>query len=153
MPQTETERIARGFLDRTLPKPEWTHEAHLRVGLWHLLRYPPAGSLDRLRAGIRAYNEATGVANTVTSGYHETTTRLYVVLIADFLASRDRTLDLDELAAELIAARGDRRLPFRYYTEERLMSAEARRQWVEPDLQPLPEVRGSGSGTEALAVE
>lgn len=145
MPETrvaETERVARGFLDRTLPKAEWNHEAHLRVGLWHLLRYPPAESLDRLRAGIRSYNEATGVANTPTSGYHETTTRLYVLLIADFVGSRDPSGDLDELAAELIATIGDRGLPFRYYSEKHLMSTEARRRWVEPDLEPLPPVSG-----------
>jgi len=33
---TETERVASALIDRTLPKAEWTHEAHLRAGLWHV---------------------------------------------------------------------------------------------------------------------
>jgi len=32
---------------------------------------------------------------------------------------------------------GDSRLIFTYYTRERLQTMEARRQWIEPDLQPL----------------
>lgn len=134
-----TERTVTGFRDLTLPKNEWTHEAHLRVGLWHLTRYSPAEALDRLRDGIRAYNQATGVANTYDSGYHETTTRFYVLIIADFLEMRDRTRDLDELANELIAVRGDKRLPFRHYSEDLLMSSSARRRWIEPDLRPVPD--------------
>ena len=74
----ETDRIVREFIARTLPKNEWTHQAHLRVGLWHALQYPDAAALDLLRARISAYNEATGVANTAQSGYHETITRFYV---------------------------------------------------------------------------
>ena len=34
---TETERVSRGLIDRTLPKAEWTHHAHLRAGLWHVM--------------------------------------------------------------------------------------------------------------------
>jgi len=34
---SETERIAHALTDRTLPKSEWTHHAHLRAGLWHVV--------------------------------------------------------------------------------------------------------------------
>ena len=140
MLETETDRIARQFLDATLPLEEWSHHAHLRVGLWHLLHYSAAEALDRLRVGIRSYNAACGVANTDTSGYHETITRLYVVLIAHFLDQRDYTEPVDELAFDLIEAIGDTKLPFTYYSRERLMSKEARRRWVEPDIRSVPRV-------------
>ena len=52
----EIEHIGRGLLDRSLPKVQWTHADH---------------DMPRM---IRAYNEATGVPNTDTSGYHETVT-------------------------------------------------------------------------------
>ena len=68
-----------------MPKAEWTHEAHLRVGLWHLLRYPEGEALRRLRDGIRRYNTACGVAKTEASGYHETITRFCVRVIGRFL--------------------------------------------------------------------
>ncbi len=134
---SNTESIARGLIDRTLPKAEWTHEAHLRAGLWHVLQHGAAAALPLLRERIAAYNESVGTANTDTSGYHETITRFYVVVIDRFLAVHDRGLPLDRLAAQLIAEHGDRRLPLRHYSEGRLFSVVARRSWVEPDLRPI----------------
>lgn len=138
MPESETDRIARQFIDRTLAKVEWTHEAHLRVGLWHLLRYTPEESLERLRQGIRTYNETIGVTNSETSGYHETLTRFYVGLLTWFLDGHDRSMSDDRLARVLIHELGDRDLPLTYYSRELLESAEARAGWVEPDLRLLP---------------
>jgi hypothetical protein len=132
-----TDRLAAEFCHCNLPKAEWTHEAHLRVGLWHLLRHSPEEALVRLRGGIRRYNTACGVANTATSGYHESITRFYVWLIARFAAGADRDRPIDDLADELVRDYGDRDLPLRYWSKERLMSPEARLGWVEPDLRPL----------------
>ena len=134
---TETERIARGLIDRTLPKSEWTHHAHLRAGLWHVVEHGPIVGLELLRPRIAAYNESVGTANTDTSGYHETITRFYVIVIDRFLSTADRSLDLDALAEQLIDAHGDRRLPLHHYSESRLFSPVARRSWVEPDLRPI----------------
>lgn len=134
----ETDRIVRAFVARTLPKSEWTHHAHLRVGLWHALQYPDAVALELLRGGISAYNEATGVANTAQSGYHETITRFYVHVIRAFLGTVDPGRPIDELAQALIEQWGDRNLPLRYYSPQRLFSVDARRAWIEPDLASLP---------------
>ena len=129
--------LARAFTARTLPKAEWTHHAHLRVGLWHVLRYPDGVALDLLRLRIRSYNESTGVLNTSSGGYHETITRFYVAVIRSFLDSVDAQRPTDELAQDLIARFGDKDLPFRYYTRERLLSVEARLGWLPPDVEPL----------------
>lgn len=137
MGDTETDRIAQGLIARTLPKAEWTHEAHLRAGLWHVHHHGPFVALDLLRERIAAYNESVGTRNTDTSGYHETLTRFYVVVIDRFLSTADRSLDTDALAAQLIAAYGDRRLPLHHYSEQRLFSTVARRAWIEPDLRPI----------------
>jgi hypothetical protein len=134
----ETDRITRALIERTLPKSEWTHHAHLRVGLWHLLHYPEGIALTLLRERIRAFNEATGVANTDSTGYHETITRFYLRVIRVFLESVDPARPVDELARELIERRGEHDLVLRYYSRERLFSPEARRSWVAPELQPLP---------------
>lgn len=134
---SETERIARALADRTLPKGEWTHLAHLRAGLWHVHQHGPFEALDLLRERISRYNESVGTSNTDTSGYHETITRFYVVVIDRFLSTVDRLDDLDALAAALIAQYGDRRLPLHHYSEKRLFSPVARRAWIEPDLRPI----------------
>ncbi len=70
----DIERIGRGLLDRSLPKREWTHAAHFAAALW-LLRAEGAAAHARMPPAIRAYNEATGVANTDSGGYHDTTSR------------------------------------------------------------------------------
>ena len=134
---SESERIARGLIDKTLPKTEWTHHAHLQAGLWHVMEYGAVEALDLLRRRISEYNDSVGTANTDTSGYHETMTRFYVTVIDRFLAGADRALDCDALAQQLIAAHGDRRLPMHHYSESRLFSPVARRSWVEPDLRSI----------------
>jgi hypothetical protein len=78
------------------------------------------------------------VQNTSTEGYHETITRFYLAVIRAFLASVDSGRPADELARELIARFGDRNLPLRHHSRERLFSADARLGWLEPDLEPLP---------------
>ena len=135
----DTESLVKLFLDRSLPKPAWTHVAHLRVGLWHVRRFGADRAVDLLRERISRYNDAVGTANTSTSGYHETLTVFYVKLIEAFVSAepaRDQAEDM--LERRLLEAVGDRGLPLRYYSRECLFSAEARHQWVAPDLQPLP---------------
>ena len=131
------ERLATAFIDCTLPKVEWTHEAHLRVGLWHRLQMPAEAALEVLRERISRYNVSQGGANTDTDGYHETITRLYVILIDRFVAADDGTRTPDELADALVAQLGPRNVPYRHYTHDRLFSVAARRAWVPPDLEPL----------------
>ena len=134
---SRTDTLAAAFVAVTLPKKEWTHQAHLRVGLWHLLHHPADEALALLRSRIRALNESHGVANSETGGYHESITRFYVWRTAGFLDAAGRDRAVDELADELIARHGDKELPFRYWSKDLLMSREARFGWVEPDLERL----------------
>jgi hypothetical protein len=90
-----------------------------------------------VRDRIRAYNEATGGENTDSAGYHETITRFFVWRIGAFVAAADCRRPIDDLADELIRLLGDKNVPLEYYSRERIMSVEARRGWIEPDLQPL----------------
>lgn len=128
------ENLAAAFLDRTLPKAEWTHHAHLRVGLWHVFHLGAPEAMNALRDRIKAYNASVGGKNTDTEGYHETITQFYVFTIASFLSKADRMRPLNDLAEELIHYHGDHDLPLRYYSKERLSSKEARIGYIEPDL-------------------
>ncbi len=131
--------LVRQFLNGTLPKEVWTHHAHLRVGLWHVLTLGREEALNSLRRGICRLNEIHGTPNTTTGGYHETITRFYVVLIDRFLNSTDKDRSFDALAAEFIAKYPDSKVPLDYYSRELLYSVTARATWVEPDLKPLDE--------------
>ena len=130
--------IARGVMDRTLPKPYWTHRAHFAAALWLIDRRPDL-DLPRVMPGlIRAYNEATGVANTDTEGYHETITQASLRAARAFLAEH-AAWPLHAVANALMASPlGKSDWLLAYWTKERLFSVEARRQWVGPDIRPLP---------------
>lgn len=133
----EVFEVLRGFADRTLPRERWTHAAHLTVALWHLLQYDWPEAVTRVREGIKAYNAAHGVRQTPTGGYHETLTIFWMRAVRAFLETgRNEGRSLVALANSL-AASADSGLPLRHYTRELLFSAEARANWVEPDLLPL----------------
>ena len=135
----EIEHIGEGLLARTLPREEWTHEAHLAATTYMLLKRPDI-DLDKALPGIiRAYNESVGGVNSDTEGYHETITRVFLRGVRLFLAEADPNEALHELVNELLLSpMGRRDWPLRFYSPQLLFSAEARREWVRPDLASIP---------------
>jgi hypothetical protein len=133
MTDEEIARIAAGVIDLNLPKPEWTHAAHFACALWMLTHGDAAREMPGL---IRAYNEATGVANTDTDGYHETITQASLRAARSWL--RDGVPLCETLQALLASDHGKSDWLLRYWTKDVLFTPKARREWVEPDLQPLP---------------
>ena len=134
---SDIERIGRGVATRTLPKPEWTHAAHFAAAFWLLTR-PDRDAMHEMPGLIRAYNEATGVANTDTSGYHETITLASLRAARDWLQKRPEK-PLHEVLNELLASRyGRSHWLLEYWSKSVLFSVMARRAWIDPDLKPLP---------------
>jgi hypothetical protein len=133
----EIERIALGVIDRTLPKPEWTHAAHFAAALW-VLRRPGMNAEREMPELIRAYNLATGVANTDSSGYHETITLASLRAARDWLEKTPEK-PLHEVLSELLASRyGRSDWLLEYWSKPVLFSVMARRAWIDPDLEALP---------------
>ena len=136
---SEIERLLAGFEDCSLPKALWTHRAHLAVAVCYRERLPYNRALNSMRDGIQRYNQAVGGANTETSGYHETITRFYLWLVDHCIANGKLPGgNLADRVNSLYDRYGARHLPLRHWSRERLMSVEARREWVEPDVWPLP---------------
>jgi hypothetical protein len=135
----EIEHVAEGMVARTLPKPEWTHEAHLATTTYLLTRRPDIDVDQELPGLIRRYNESVGGVNSDTEGYHETITRLFLHGVRLFLAEADLKEPLHELVNELLLSpMGRRDWPLRFYGAERLFSVEARRKFIPPDVAALP---------------
>ena len=130
-------RVGAGLLDRSLPRAEWTHEAHLAACAWLLLERRDVAPEADLPAIIRAYNTAVGGVNDDSQGYHETLTQLYILAVRRFLDSCDAPDLLGMVNALLASPVAAREWPLRYYSRERLFSPGARRGWVEPDLAVL----------------
>lgn len=131
-------RIGYGLIDRTLPKPEWTHEAHLAACAWLVLERADIVPEVELPDIIRGYNVAAGGENTDSAGYHETLTQLYIRGVRRFLATCEADGLLAKVNALLASDMAPRDWPLRFYSRELLFSVAARRGWVEPDLAPIP---------------
>lgn len=124
----------RAFHDATLPAAQWTHAAHLRIAWLHLARYELDEAHLRMRVGIIRLNAAHGLVETAQRGYHETLTRVWLVLVG---AARRQAAGPDSTG--LLAAPGlDREAPLAFYSRERLFSIAARARFVPPDLAELP---------------
>src|SRR4051794_18907097 len=79
-------RVGEGMLARTLPRPEWTHEAHLATTAWLILERTDIAPERDLPHLIRAYNESDGGVNSDTEGYHETITQCFIRAVRLYLA-------------------------------------------------------------------
>ena len=131
--------VGEGLLSRTLPREEWTHEAHLAATTYLVLKHPEIDLDAEIRSIISRYNESVGGVNSDTEGYHDTITRAFLRGIRLFLEEADRSRPIHELVNELLMSpMGRRDWPLRFWSKERLMSVEARRGWVEPDLAAMP---------------
>ena len=135
----EVAHIGEGLLARTLPRDEWTHEAHLAATTYLLLRHPEI-DLDRELPGlIRRYNESVGGVNSDTEGYHDTITRVFLHGVRLFLSKANLSKPLHELVNELLLSpMGRRDWPLRSYSPQHLFSTESRRRFTVPDLASIP---------------
>ena len=134
----EVRRIGEGLLATSLPRADWTHEAHLAACLWLLVERPDVLPERDLPQIIRTYNVRSGGENTDSAGYHETLTQLYITGVRMVLAQVGGSGALvDRVNALLASPMAPRDWPLRFWSRERLFSVDARRGWVEPDLGPI----------------
>ena len=132
----EIEQLVSGFNDCTLPSKEWTHEAHLITACWFLHHYSLNEAICLIRSGIICYNTSQGGKNTPDSGYHETITLFYMKLMDRIFNPSSASLET-KVNWILENKIGAKKFPLTFYSKEKLMSTEARAQWIEPDLRSL----------------
>ncbi len=133
----EITHLGEGLIARTLPKAEWTHAAHFASALWLMRNGHDAPVV--MPGMIRAYNESVGGVNSDTSGYHETITQASLRAAKAVLAANPDDMPLWKIANALMATNlGNPNWLLEYWSRDRLMSVDARRAWLEPDLKPLP---------------
>lgn len=139
MTDEEIKELADGFLACTLPKEAWTHGAHFATALWLILHRPDIMPEADMPGLIRRYNESVGGVNSDTSGYHESITQASLHMARHLIATLPAHVTPAAVYAALMASPlGNKDWPFTYWSRDRLMSVEARRHWVAPDIKPLP---------------
>ncbi|MCB0651590.1 MAG: hypothetical protein KDC85_09980 [Saprospiraceae bacterium] len=126
-----------GFRNKNLLESQWTHEAHLAVGIWFLSHYDRYEATCLLRSGIIELNVSLGGKNTEISGYHETITLLWIWMIDKFLKANEGMPLTDLCNAFLKTEFSDRNMLLKFYSKEVLFSTRARAIWVEPDRRLL----------------
>lgn len=142
MPLSDDKAIERHtlrFIDRSLPKAEWTHAGHFAAALWLLRHRPELAHPDAMRTLITGYNEATDTANSDTSGYHHTITVASLRAAAQHLEGHAPNTPISMVLESLMASNlGDHNWLLTYWNKDTLFSTDARKAWVEPDLAALP---------------
>lgn len=132
-------RVGAGLLACTLPRAEWTHEAHLAATLWLVVERPDIDLDAELPGIIRRYNESVGGRNTDSEGYHHTITLTYLSAVRAHAADTEGMELCARVNALLRSDRGRRDWPLCFYSGALLFSVEARLGRVAPDLgHPTP---------------
>lgn len=144
-------RVGSGLLDHSLPRAEWTHEAHLAACCWLLTERPDIDAPRALPDIIRSYNVAVGGVNDDRQGYHETITQLYIAAVRAWLVQCSEATLFARVNALLASDVGKRDWPLTLYSRERLFSVAARRGLVMPDLGGWPTAEGMSPGTSSGA--
>ena len=123
--------FARAFEAGAVRPEDFDHVAHLRLA-WVYLH--EAGSADaalpRIRGAIQRFAAAAGAAQK----YHETITVVWMRLLEDAGARVPPSCELSELLRHHPEL-GDKNLPLKQYSRERLFSDAAREAYVPPDLE------------------
>jgi hypothetical protein len=117
----------------TWPGERFGHREHVRLGWLYLRRHGPEAGSTRIRETIQRYAASLGAS----TKYHETVTRAWS---AHVYAALRETPHLEPFSAFLAAHPEllDGKLLERHYRKETLDAEAARREWVAPDVAPLP---------------
>lgn len=140
MTRMRDDELVDAFEACTLTAAEWTHRAHVRVAYCYLRRYGFDAALARLRERIPALNAVLGIEDSPTSGYNETTTHAMLHLVAAVMTHYEATFPTadSEAFCETHPQLMSKHVLRFFYSPARRMDPRAKREFVEPDLTPLP---------------
>jgi hypothetical protein len=148
----DDETLLHQFETQTFPYEEWRHRVHVKVAYLYLTRYGLDDALNKIRSGIKAYNAAKCVPESLTTGYHETMTQAWIRLI-DFTIRQHGPAENADAFADVHPELLEQKVLRFFYSRERFTSPEAKRTFLEPDLAPLP-IPGNSrpAGTKAALI-
>jgi hypothetical protein len=130
------EDFLRAFEDLSFPADLFHHREHIRVAWLYLKSSDATRASERMAEGIRRFANHHGA----TQKYHHTLTLAWMRLVATALVETPEGCTFEQFLAARPELK-DTKLLDKYYSKAILQTAEAREGWVEPDLQPLPELR------------
>ena len=128
----DDEEFLTAFEARTLD--EFHHRDHIKDTYLYLRRYPLDEAITKVRTGLQALAGAgSAPGNDLEKGYHETMTQACVRLVLLTLSVCGAADSADAFSDQQPQLMQKTRLEL-FYSRERLISWEAKREFVEPDL-------------------
>jgi hypothetical protein len=116
---------------------EFHHRDHIKVAYLYLRRHPLDLAIVKVCTGLQALAVAWNApVDDLEKGYHETMTQAWVRLVHQALTDGGAAEDADAFCdqqPQLLQKTALRS----FYSRERLMTWEAKREFVEPDLAPF----------------
>ena len=130
------EDFLRAFEDLSFPADLFHHGEHIRVAWVYLKSGDASRAAERMSEGIRRFANHHGA----TQKFHHTLTLAWMRLVAAALVETPEGYAFEQFLNAHPQLK-DTNLLARYYSKELLETPAAREAWVEPDLQPLPDLR------------
>lgn len=132
--------LVRRFESCAIKPEDFRHYQHLTVALWYVREFPYDIASEKMRSGIQKLAAAYG-----KTGYHETITLFWLLIVRDFAATSASAESICDLANRLAASCTGKNVINEYYSSDLLSTPEAKERWVEPDLKSLPRAAESVS--------
>lgn len=135
------EELIKQFEDQSLPYAQWTHRAHVQVAFLYARDYPFSNAVEKVRAGIQAYNASQDIHEGPTTGYNETTTVAFMHLVAATIAAYGESMptpDSDSFCRTHPHLMSKHILRL-FYSPARISHPDTKLKFVEPDLATLPQ--------------
>ena len=137
LPESDLRFLA-DFEDCRMTAAEFGHREHVRVAYIYLSLHPFEIARTRIENGLRQLLAHFGAP---PAKYHETLTRAWLLAVQHFLQASGPTTGSAQFLHQNAALLA-KEIMETHYTKDRLGSEEARRHFVEPDLQPIPRAAG-----------
>ena len=122
------------FEEGRVTPSQFDHRAHVRLAYVYLTEGSVETAAEAMREALLAFLARHHID---AAKYHETLTRSWIMAVRHFMERTPATRSADAFIAanpELL----DSRIMLTHYSAAVLFSPEARAQFVEPDLDPIP---------------
>jgi hypothetical protein len=113
---------------------DFSHRAHVRLAYVYLAESDGTQALERMRAALLTFLCHHGIP---ASRYHATLTRAWILAVDHFMHRSGESSSADDFIARnpLLL---DTRIMLTHYSADLLFSDQARAEFAEPNLDPIP---------------
>jgi len=113
---------------------DFSHRAHIRLAYVYLAESDVDLALERMRASLVSFLSHHDIP---ASKYHATLTRAWILAVDHFMHRSPKAFSADDFIARnpLLL---DSKIMLTHYSAELLFSDQARMDFVEPNLDPIP---------------